>query len=99
MIKNPEKYMQLALRLAKKGQGNVHPNPLVGAVLVKNNRIISRGAHLRFGGAHAEVTCLKNAGRRAKGASLFLNLEPCNHQGKTPPCAPTLKQFGIKEVY
>ncbi|MFH0731324.1 MAG: bifunctional diaminohydroxyphosphoribosylaminopyrimidine deaminase/5-amino-6-(5-phosphoribosylamino)uracil reductase RibD [Candidatus Omnitrophota bacterium] len=93
-----EKYMQKALQLAKRGKGRTFPNPLVGCVIVKNNKIVGEGFHKRFGAAHAEVNALKAAGEKAKGASLYVNLEPCAHFGKTPPCADAIIKSQVKEV-
>jgi len=90
--------MREAIRLARRGEGRVHPNPLVGAVLVKNGRVIGRGFHAVFGGAHAEVAALENASQDPKGSTLYVNLEPCSHFGKTPPCADLLIRSGIKRV-
>ncbi len=90
--------MQKALTLARKGQGFVHPNPLVGCVVVQKNRVVGSGFHQRFGHAHAEVNALKQAGARARGATLYVNLEPCTHYGKTPPCVHLMKAYGIRRV-
>lgn len=90
--------MALALRLAKKGLGHTSPNPVVGAVIVKNQKIIGGGYHKRAGFDHAEVTAIKNSGRNAKGATLYVNLEPCNHFGRTPPCSDMIIRSGIKKV-
>lgn len=90
--------MQLALNLAKKGSGKVHPNPLVGCVIVKNGKIAGKGFHEYFGGPHAEVNALRQAGKNAKGATLYVNLEPCNHWGKTPPCTEAIIRAGISRV-
>lgn len=90
--------MRLALRLAGRGAGRTSPNPLVGAVLVRGGRIIGAGYHRRAGGDHAEIAALKRAGRRARGATLYLNLEPCSHQGRTPPCALSLIRAGVRRV-
>ncbi len=91
-------FMKEALRLAERGRGRVHPNPLVGAVLVKNNRIIGRGAHERFGGPHAEVNALSTSKVSTKGAALYITLEPCAHHGKTPPCTDLILKKQIKKV-
>ncbi len=91
-------WMKRALELAEKGRGFVEPNPLVGAVLVKEDRLIGEGWHERFGEAHAEINALKQAGERARGTTLFVTLEPCCHQGKTPPCTEALIQAGIRRV-
>ena len=93
-----EKYMQLALELAEKGKGKTSPNPMVGAVVVKNGRILATGYHKKFGGPHAEATALKACGNKAKGATLYINLEPCGHFGKTPPCTDLIIRSGIKNV-
>ncbi|MCH6544983.1 MAG: bifunctional diaminohydroxyphosphoribosylaminopyrimidine deaminase/5-amino-6-(5-phosphoribosylamino)uracil reductase RibD [Deltaproteobacteria bacterium] len=93
-----ERYMRLALRSALKGAGRTSPNPMVGAVVVRGGRIVGRGYHQRAGGDHAEIAALKRAGKRARGATVYLNLEPCTHQGRTPPCTPVLIQSGVKGV-
>jgi diaminohydroxyphosphoribosylaminopyrimidine deaminase/5-amino-6-(5-phosphoribosylamino)uracil reductase len=81
-----ELFMFECLALAAKGAGSVSPNPMVGAVLVKNQRVIARGYHKRFGGPHAEVHAINTAGNKSKESTLYVNLEPCNIFGKTPPC-------------
>jgi len=91
-------YMKRALRLAGYGKGKVSPNPLVGAVIVKDGRIIGEGYHRIFGGNHAEVEALRSAGENAEGATLYCTLEPCSHWGKTPPCVDTVIKAGIKRV-
>lgn len=91
-------YMQQALELARGGLGFVSPNPLVGCVLVKDGAVVGRGYHQRFGGPHAEVHALHEAGPQARGAVLYVNLEPCSHMGKTPPCADAVIQAGISRV-
>lgn len=94
-----EKYMRLALRLAGKAQGRTSPNPLVGAIVVNDNIVISRGYHQKAGGPHAEAIALKKAGAAAKGATLYVTLEPCSHTDKrTPPCCPLVIQSGVKRV-
>jgi diaminohydroxyphosphoribosylaminopyrimidine deaminase / 5-amino-6-(5-phosphoribosylamino)uracil reductase len=93
-----EYYMKLAIELARKGRGNVSPNPLVGAVLVKNGRIIGQGYHQRFGGNHAEINALKNAAEDAAGSTLYVTLEPCCHEGKTPPCIDSIIKHKIARV-
>ncbi|MBI4745258.1 MAG: bifunctional diaminohydroxyphosphoribosylaminopyrimidine deaminase/5-amino-6-(5-phosphoribosylamino)uracil reductase RibD [Deltaproteobacteria bacterium] len=96
---NPDHfYMKLALSLAKKGMEGASPNPMVGAVVVKNGKVVGQGYHKMHGGAHAEVNALHDAGRAAKGGTLYLNLEPCCHFGKTPPCTDTVIKAGIKRV-
>ncbi|MCX7919504.1 MAG: bifunctional diaminohydroxyphosphoribosylaminopyrimidine deaminase/5-amino-6-(5-phosphoribosylamino)uracil reductase RibD [bacterium] len=91
-------YMRLALELAKKGYGTTSPNPMVGAVLVKNGKIVGQGYHHYAGGAHAEIIALEQAGAQAKGATLYVTLEPCCHYGKTPPCTDRIIQSGITKV-
>ena len=86
------------LKLAKKGIGKVSPNPLVGCIIVKNEKIVGQGYHQKQGEPHAEINALKQAGIKAKGASLYTNLEPCCHWGKTPPCTESIIRAGIKEV-
>jgi diaminohydroxyphosphoribosylaminopyrimidine deaminase/5-amino-6-(5-phosphoribosylamino)uracil reductase len=90
--------MQRAIDLARSRGRYVSPNPRVGAVLVKGDRIVGEGAHERYGGPHAEVLALRRAGARAKGATLYVTLEPCSHYGKTPPCAYALINAGVKKV-
>ncbi len=92
-------HMARALRLAAKGQGTTGPNPMVGAVVVKNGRIVGEGFHRYAGGPHAELLALKQAGARAKGATLYVTLEPCCHTEKrTPPCVPAVVAAGIARV-
>lgn len=96
---NKEIWMQRAFDLALLGTGRVAPNPLVGCVIVKNDRIIGEGYHQHYGGPHAEVNAIHHATESVEGASAFVTLEPCSHFGKTPPCADLFIQSGIKEVY
>ena len=93
-----ERYMRMALRLALKGIGRTSPNPMVGAVLARGGRIVGSGYHRRAGDDHAEIAALRQAGKRARGATLVLNLEPCDHQGKTPPCTLSLIRSGARRV-
>ena len=93
-----ELYMLECLSLAEKGAEYVSPNPMVGAVLVKRGKIIGCGYHRQFGGAHAEVNAMRSAKNNVRGATLYVNLEPCNHFGKTPPCTKLIISSGIKEV-
>lgn len=95
---NNERYMQLAYELALKGRGRTSPNPMVGAVIVKNGRIIGRGYHACCGGDHAEIAALNEASSRAKGATLYVTLEPCAHHGRTPPCVNRIIDSGISKV-
>ena len=91
--------MQTAIALARKGIGKTSPNPAVGAVIVKNGRIIGKGYHKKAGRAHAEINALKQAGIKAKGAEMYITLEPCNHFGRTPPCTDVIIKAGIKKVF
>ncbi|MFH1791296.1 MAG: bifunctional diaminohydroxyphosphoribosylaminopyrimidine deaminase/5-amino-6-(5-phosphoribosylamino)uracil reductase RibD [Candidatus Omnitrophota bacterium] len=97
-MKEDEYYMSCALRLAGKAFGRTSPNPMVGAVLVKNGRIVGSGYHRRAGLPHAEAEAIKAAGQKARGAALYVNLEPCNHYGKTPPCTDAILKAGVKRV-
>ncbi len=90
--------MGRALRLAEQGIGRTSPNPMVGAVLVKDERVVGDGAHLRAGGPHAEAVALEMAGASARGATLYVTLEPCAHFGRTPPCADALVRAGVARV-
>jgi diaminohydroxyphosphoribosylaminopyrimidine deaminase/5-amino-6-(5-phosphoribosylamino)uracil reductase len=92
------KFMQRALALAQKGMGAVSPNPMVGAVIVKNGQIIGEGYHRKFGGDHAEVMAIKNARENIRGATMYVTLEPCCFYGKTPPCVDRLIAEGIQKV-
>jgi diaminohydroxyphosphoribosylaminopyrimidine deaminase/5-amino-6-(5-phosphoribosylamino)uracil reductase len=93
-----ERFMRRALLLAARGEGETDPNPMVGCVVVRAGRIVGEGWHRRAGGPHAEVVALARAGRRARGATMYVNLEPCSHQGRTPPCAPQVARAGIARV-
>lgn len=90
-----EHYMAEAFALAERGRGSTHPNPLVGAVLVKGGEVVGRGWHLTPGQPHAEAMALTEAGERARGATLYCTLEPCSHHGKTPPCSDALVAAGV----
>lgn len=91
-------FMRRAIRLAQRGAGWVSPNPMVGAVIVKGDRILAEGYHRRFGGDHAEVDAMKRAQEPLQGATMYVNLEPCCHWGKTPPCVEAIVRAGIREV-
>jgi diaminohydroxyphosphoribosylaminopyrimidine deaminase/5-amino-6-(5-phosphoribosylamino)uracil reductase len=93
-----EQYMKLALALAESARGQTSPNPLVGAVVVKDGQIVGMGAHLKAGEPHAEVHAIRMAGEKAKGATAYVTLEPCSHYGKTPPCADLLIEAGVARV-
>lgn len=90
--------MRRALELAKRGWGRVAPNPMVGAVVLRDGAVVGEGYHDEWGGAHAEVMALKAAGSKARGATLYVSLEPCHHQGKTGPCSHEIKRAGIARV-
>jgi len=91
-------WMRRALELAERGRGQVEPNPLVGAIVVRNGEPIGEGYHRRYGEAHAEVNALAGAGEAARGATLYVTLEPCCHHGKTPPCTDAVLRAGIRRV-
>ena len=93
-----EGFMRMALSLALRGTGCVSPNPRVGCVLVRQGQVVGWGYHRRYGGAHAEVEALRRAGALAEGATAYVNLEPCSHRGKTPPCAPQLVEARVARV-
>jgi diaminohydroxyphosphoribosylaminopyrimidine deaminase/5-amino-6-(5-phosphoribosylamino)uracil reductase len=93
-----ERWMRRALELAERGRGWVEPNPLVGAVVVRDGRAVGEGWHRRYGEAHAEVNALVEAGPAARGATLYVTLEPCCHHGKTPPCTDAVLRAGIARV-
>ena len=94
-----EKYMRLAMQLAGNAIGRTSPNPLVGAVIVKDNRVVGCGWHRKAGTPHAEVHALNQAGELAQGADVYVTLEPCAHYGKTPPCSKALVEAKVKNVY
>jgi diaminohydroxyphosphoribosylaminopyrimidine deaminase/5-amino-6-(5-phosphoribosylamino)uracil reductase len=91
-------FMAECLRLAVKGTGTTSPNPLVGAVLVKNGKIVARGFHKAFGRPHAEIECLRRYRGSSRGTTLYVNLEPCSHYGKTPPCVGEILRRGVRRV-
>ena len=92
-----EKYIKRCIQLAKKGEGDTAPNPLVGAVLLDENlNFVSEGFHQKYGEAHAEVNAIKSAKKNFKNGTIIVNLEPCSHFGKTPPCADLIIKSGIK---
>lgn len=90
--------MQQCLQLAARGRTSVAPNPMVGAVLVQDDEVVGQAFHRAAGEGHAEILALEQAGQRARGATLYINLEPCCHQGRTPPCAPRLVEAGVARV-
>lgn len=91
-------FMRKAIQLAEKARGFTNPNPLVGALVVRDGKVVGEGYHKKAGLPHAEVIALKEAGSDAQGASLYVNLEPCNHYGRTPPCVDAILESGIKRV-
>jgi diaminohydroxyphosphoribosylaminopyrimidine deaminase / 5-amino-6-(5-phosphoribosylamino)uracil reductase len=91
-------FMKLAIELAKSAKGQTNPNPIVGAVVVKDGQIVGMGAHLKAGEPHAEVHAIRMAGEKAKGSTVYVTLEPCSHYGKTPPCADLLIDRKVKRV-
>ncbi len=97
-MENDTHFMRRALELARRGEGFVEPNPMVGCVLVREGQIVGEGFHRRFGGPHAEVEALRAAGERAHGATAYVTLEPCSHHGKTPPCTDALLAAGVRRV-
>ncbi|WP_305043927.1 bifunctional diaminohydroxyphosphoribosylaminopyrimidine deaminase/5-amino-6-(5-phosphoribosylamino)uracil reductase RibD [Geoalkalibacter sp.] len=98
-LATPEHYMSRALDLARMGEGRTRPNPPVGALVVRAEEIVGEGFHARAGEAHAEIHALRQAGERARGADLFVTLEPCSHQGRTGPCADAVIAAGIRRVF
>ncbi len=97
-LHTPEEFMALAIQIARQGDERVEPNPLVGAVVVREGRVVGQGHHERYGGPHAEVNALRAAGEAARGATLYVTLEPCSHHGKTPPCVEAVIAAGVREV-
>ena len=95
---NDSDYMSIALKLARKGCKKVSPNPMAGAVIVREGRIIGQGSHLYFGGPHAERNALASLTESPRGATLYVTLEPCCHHGKTPPCTDAIIESGIRRV-
>ncbi len=93
-----ESYIQLTIEIAKKGEGSVSPNPLVGCVITKNNRIIGAGYHQKFGEEHAEINAINSSSETLEDSTLYVNLEPCSHHGKTPPCVDRIIKEKIKRV-
>lgn len=99
MINDSDKIRD-CIALAAKGTGNVSPNPLVGCIIISNNKIIGKGYHKKFGGKHAEINAINDAKKNGfplRGSTMFVNLEPCSHFGKTPPCTDAIIREGIKK--
>ncbi len=95
---NSEAYMNQVIDLALKGKGRTSPNPIVGAIIVRDSAVVGKGYHKRAGDPHAEINALRDAGERARGGTLYVNLEPCCHYGKTPPCTGAIIKSGIERV-
>jgi diaminohydroxyphosphoribosylaminopyrimidine deaminase/5-amino-6-(5-phosphoribosylamino)uracil reductase len=93
-----ERFMKKVIRLARRGLGSTSPNPVVGALIVKDDQIISSGYHKRAGAPHAEIVALSKAGERTRGSSLYVNMEPCNHYGRTPPCTGAILESGVRKI-
>jgi len=98
MLTEDKYFMKMALALAIKGQGFVSPNPMVGAVIVKDGKVVGKGYHKAVGEAHAEINAINDAQTLARGATLYVTLEPCNHTGQTPPCTVKIVEAGIRHV-
>lgn len=98
MAPSERRLMQKALRLAERGYGRVEPNPLVGALVVQDGGVVAQGYHATYGGPHAEIVALRAAAEAARGATLYVTLEPCAHHGKTPPCTDAILEAGIRKV-
>jgi len=98
MMDSDERFMKKTISLAKRGLGSTFPNPVVGALLVKDGRIISLGYHKKAGMEHAEVAALSKIGEGARGSTMYVNLEPCNHYGRTPPCTKAILESGVSRV-
>jgi diaminohydroxyphosphoribosylaminopyrimidine deaminase / 5-amino-6-(5-phosphoribosylamino)uracil reductase len=97
-MESDERYMWMALDLARQGLGKTNPNPAVGAVLVKSGEVVGTGFHKKAGDWHAEIVALEEAGEKARGATLYTNLEPCSHHGRTPPCVNAIIKAGVRKV-
>jgi diaminohydroxyphosphoribosylaminopyrimidine deaminase / 5-amino-6-(5-phosphoribosylamino)uracil reductase len=97
-LKSGTGLLKRALELAERGRGTTHPNPVVGAVVVRDGEVVGEGWHERAGGPHAEVSALEEAGDRARGATLFVTMEPCSHSGRTPPCTEAVYEAGVARV-
>lgn len=93
-----KKYMDLAIKLAEKGRGLTSPNPMVGCIIVKRGRIVGKGWHKKAGTEHAEILAIQDAGKKAMNSTMYVNLEPCSHWGRTPPCTERIVEAGVREV-
>src|SRR3989304_2931900 len=97
-IEKDQEWMREAVRNALLGEGRTSPNPMVGAIVVRGGRMVGKGHHEKRGEAHAEVVALKEAGELSKKSTLYVNLEPCSHTGRTPPCTETIIRSGVSKV-
>ena len=93
-----KKYMELTIKLAEKGKGLTSPNPMVGCIIVKRGRIVGKGFHKKAGTEHAEVLAIRDAGKKSVNSTMYINLEPCSHWGRTPPCTEKIVEAGVREV-
>ncbi len=93
-----KKYMDLTIKLAEKGRGLTSPNPMVGCIIVKRGRIVGKGYHKKAGAEHAEVLAIQDAGKKTVNSTMYVNLEPCSHWGRTPPCTEKIVEAGVREV-
>ena len=93
-----KKYMDLTIKLAERGRGLTSPNPMVGCIIVKRGRIVGKGYHKKAGAEHAEVLAMQDAGKKAINSTMYVNLEPCSHWGRTPPCTEKIVEAGVREV-
>jgi len=98
MMNTDEHWMRRAIMLAERGRGRTSPNPMVGAILVKDGKAVGEGYHTKAGEPHAEIVAIQKAGEEAKGSTLYINLEPCTHYGRTPPCTPAVVEAGVNRV-
>ncbi len=96
--RSERRFLDAAIAAGRRGWGRVHPNPMVGCVLVRDGEVVAEGVHEEFGGPHAEVNALRSAGEGARGATAYVSLEPCAHEGKTPPCTEALIRAGVRRV-
>lgn len=93
-----KKYMEMTVKLAEKGRGLTSPNPMVGCIIVKRGRIVGKGYHKKAGTEHAEVLAINDAGKKVMNSTMYINLEPCSHWGRTPPCTEKIMEAGVREV-
>jgi len=93
-----KKYIAMAIKLAEKGKGIVSPNPMVGCIIIKRGKVVGKGYHKKAGEKHAEIIAMEDAGKKSFNSTMYVNLEPCSHWGKTPPCTERIVESGIREV-